>query len=94
MTTNRIKAVTAAGKHVLWISDPVHGNTITANGYKTRPLPLVLDEILGFFEVHRSLGTHPGGVHLEMTGEPVTECLGGSVDEITEQRLKERYVSD
>ena len=88
-----VKAVTAAGKHVLWISDPVHGNTISANGYKTRPLPLILDEILGFMEVHRSLGTHPGGVHLEMTGESVTECLGGSVDEVTEQRLVERYVS-
>ena len=88
-----VKAVIAAGKNVLWISDPVHGNTISANGFKTRPLPLVLDEIMGFFEVHRSLGTHPGGVHLEMTGESVTECLGGTVDEITEERLNEQYIT-
>ena len=87
-----VKAVTEAGKNVLWISDPVHGNTITSeSGYKTRPLDLVMDEIMGFMEVHRDLGTHPGGVHLEMTGEAVTECLGGSIDEVTEARLTEQY---
>ena len=89
-----VRAVQGAGKHVLWISDPVHGNTITAeSGHKTRPLAAVVDEIRGFFEVHRALGTHPGGVHLEMTGESVTECLGGSVNEVTNERLDERYTT-
>lgn len=90
-----VRAVAASGKNVLWISDPVHGNTVTsADGiYKTRPFHLIMDEIRGFFEVHRSLGTHPGGVHLEMTGASVTECLGGTVDTVTEERLGEAYTT-
>lgn len=90
-----VEAVKAAGKNVLWISDPVHGNTVTSSDgiYKTRPFGLIMEEIRGFFEVHRALGTHPGGVHLEMTGESVTECLGGTVDEVTEARLSEAYTT-
>jgi 3-deoxy-7-phosphoheptulonate synthase len=87
-----IEAVESAGKNVLWISDPVHGNTITAaNGKKTRPVGRIMDEINGFFEVHQNMGTHPGGVHLEMTGESVTECVGGTIDEITEEGLNKAY---
>mmetsp|Transcript_3326 Transcript_3326/g.6106 ORF Transcript_3326/g.6106 Transcript_3326/m.6106 type:complete len:520 (-) Transcript_3326:291-1850(-) len=90
-----VKAVEAAGKHVLWITDPVHGNTITSSDglYKTRAVSAILDEVAGFFEVHRALGTHAGGVHLEMTGESVTECLGGTIDEVTEGRLGEVYTT-
>ena len=89
-----VKAVEDAGKNVLWISDPVHGNTITAaNGKKTRPVARIMDEINGFFEVHQELGTHPGGVHLEMTGEKVTECTGGTIDEVTEDGLLEKYMT-
>ena len=113
-----IRAVQTAGKSVLWISDPVHGNTETSpNGYKTRDFakvralpscraatpvdslslspspsfPKVLDEIAAFFDVHESMGTHPGGVHLEMTGEDVTECIGGLVDKVTIDDLSKRY---
>lgn len=63
------------------------------SGHKTRPLFAIIDEVRGFFEVHRAAGTHPGGVHLEMTGEAVTECLGGTVDEVTPDRLKECYTT-
>jgi len=89
-----VRAVRDAGRNVLWISDPVHGNTITAEtGHKTRPFDAILGEIQGFMDVHRELGTHPGGVHLEMTGEAVTECLGGTVDEVTEERLAHMYTT-
>ncbi|WP_257158550.1 class II 3-deoxy-7-phosphoheptulonate synthase [Corynebacterium cystitidis] len=88
-----IKAVEASGHKVVWQSDPMHGNTFTAsNGYKTRHFDKVIDEVQGFFEVHRSLGTHPGGIHIELTGEDVTECLGGAQD-ITDVDLPGRYES-
>lgn len=89
-----VKAVRDASRNVLWISDPVHGNTITAaTGKKTRLVSAILAEIQGFFDVHRELGTHPGGVHLEMTGEDVTECLGGDISEISEAGLDTRYTT-
>ena len=76
---------------VVWTCDPMHGNTTeTANGYKTRHFDDVLDEVRGFFEVHASLGTHPGGVHVELTGDDVTECLGGAYD-LTDADLAGRY---
>lgn len=88
-----VKAVEESGHKVVWQSDPMHGNTFTAsNGYKTRHFDKIIDEVQGFFEVHRQLGTHPGGIHLEFTGEDVTECLGGAED-ITEVDLPGRYQS-
>ena len=75
-----IRAVEKAGRHVVWSCDPMHGNTITATGgYKTRPFQRVRDEVEHFFAIHRAEGTHAGGVHLEMTGQNVTECTGGAV---------------
>jgi len=89
-----IAAVQKAEKNVLWISDPVHGNTITSNsGKKTRRVDWVLEEIEGFFEAHREMGSHPGGIHLEMTGEMVTECVGGDMAQITDEGLLENYVT-
>jgi len=85
-----IRAIEREGKQVVWSCDPMHGNTITSNGYKTRPVDSVLREMKQFFQVHKSEGTYAGGVHLEMTGKNVTECLGGSF-EITEENLKSRY---
>jgi 3-deoxy-7-phosphoheptulonate synthase class II len=86
-----VEKVTASGHQVIWQCDPMHGNTRTSrNGYKTRHLNHIVDEIAGFFEVHRRLGTHPGGIHVEATGEDVTECLGGS-SEISEADLPARY---
>lgn len=88
-----VKAVEDSGHKVVWQSDPMHGNTFTAsNGYKTRHFDKIVDEVQGFFEVHRELRTHPGGVHLEFTGEDVTECLGGAED-ITDVDLPGRYES-
>lgn len=88
-----VKAVEESGHKVIWQSDPMHGNTFTAsNGYKTRHFDKVIDEVQGFFEVHRALGTHPGGIHIELTGENVTECLGGAED-ITDVDLPGRYES-
>ncbi|AKK03540.1 class II 3-deoxy-7-phosphoheptulonate synthase [Corynebacterium epidermidicanis] len=88
-----VQAVEASGHKVIWQSDPMHGNTYTSsNGYKTRHFDKVIDEVQGFFEVHRALGTHPGGVHIEFTGENVTECLGGAED-ITDVDLPGRYES-
>jgi 3-deoxy-7-phosphoheptulonate synthase len=87
-----IERVKQEGRTVVWCSDPMHGNTIKAsNGYKTRPFDRVLSEVKTFFEVHRSLGTYAGGIHIEMTGDDVTECTGGSVAAITETGLKDRY---
>jgi 3-deoxy-7-phosphoheptulonate synthase len=86
-----IEAVKASGHKVVWCCDPMHGNTIKAsNGFKTRPFELVLAEVKAFFEVHRQMGTHAGGVHIEMTGDNVTECVGG-VSAVTEATLSDRY---
>ncbi len=74
-----IEKVRASGAKVVWQCDPMHGNTHeSSNGYKTRHFDRIVDEVLGFFEVHRGLGTHPGGLHVELTGDDVTECLGGA----------------
>jgi 3-deoxy-7-phosphoheptulonate synthase len=86
-----VEKVTASGAQVAWICDPMHGNTFEApSGYKTRRFDDVVDEVAGFFDVHRALGTHPGGVHLEFTGDDVTECVGGG-HEIVEDDLHQRY---
>jgi len=87
-----IETVKRAGRTVVWCSDPMHGNTIkAANGYKTRPFDRVLSEVHSFFNIHRDLGTYAGGIHIEMTGDDVTECTGGGVAAITEANLKDRY---
>ncbi len=86
-----IRAVKKAGRTVLWSCDPMHGNTISAaTGYKTRPFDRILKESLSFFEVHRAEGTHAGGIHIEMTGQNVTECTGGATA-ISDQDLSDRY---
>ncbi len=86
-----VQAVTDSGAHVLWVCDPMHGNTYEApSGYKTRRFDDVLDEVRGFFEVHKALGTHPGGIHIELTGDDVTECVGGG-EQISEADLANRY---
>ncbi|MFD4744834.1 class II 3-deoxy-7-phosphoheptulonate synthase [Streptomyces rubiginosohelvolus] len=73
-----VEKVTASGARVAWVCDPMHGNTFTApGGLKTRRFDDILTEVRGFFEVHHALGTHPGGIHIELTGEDVTECVGG-----------------
>jgi 3-deoxy-7-phosphoheptulonate synthase len=86
-----VRGVTAAGVVATWICDPMHGNTIaSSSGYKTRRFDDVIDEVRGFFEVHRALGTRPGGIHIELTGEDVTDCLGGAFD-IDHADLAGRY---
>jgi len=86
-----VKAVSAVAPEVLWICDPMHGNTFeAASGYKTRRFEDVIDEVRGFFEVHAALGTVPGGLHVELTGDDVTECLGGA-EHIDETDLATRY---
>jgi 3-deoxy-7-phosphoheptulonate synthase len=81
----------AGGAPVVWVCDPMHGNTVeAADGRKTRYLDDVLAEVAGFFEVHRALGTHPGGIHIEFTGDDVTECIGGG-HHIAETDLRHRY---
>ena len=86
-----IRAVKREGKSVVWSCDPMHGNTITATtGYKTRPFDLILKEVKSFFSIHTAEGTHAGGVHLEMTGQNVTECTGGA-HAITDEGLNDRY---
>jgi len=86
-----IRAVEKAGRKVVWSCDPMHGNTITATtGHKTRPFQRVREEVELFFKIHRGEGTHAGGVHLEMTGQNVTECTGGAV-QIVDENLAERY---
>ena len=79
-----IKAVQDSGKHAIWVSDPVHGNGFKAeNGFKTRSFEKIRDELEAFFDVHKEMGSHPGGIHLEMTGKDVTECLGGEMNAVT-----------
>ncbi|MET3790343.1 class II 3-deoxy-7-phosphoheptulonate synthase [Aquamicrobium terrae] len=85
-----VRAVKAEGRSVVWSCDPMHGNTITAAGYKTRPFDRILREVQTFFDVHRAEGTHPGGIHVEMTGKNVTECTGGA-RAITAEELQDRY---
>jgi 3-deoxy-7-phosphoheptulonate synthase len=86
-----VEKVSAAGLKVVWQCDPMHGNTHeSSNGYKTRHFDRIVDEVLGYFEVHRGLGTHPGGLHVELTGENVTECLGGAQG-IEDLDLPDRY---
>ncbi len=86
-----IRAVKKAGKSVVWSCDPMHGNTISAsNGYKTRPFGKVREEVERFFDIHRAEGTHAGGVHLEMTGQNVTECTGGAA-KIVDADLSKSY---
>lgn len=87
---NLIRAIEGAGRKVVWSCDPMHGNTITANGYKTRPFQSILSEVEAFFSVHKAEGTHPGGIHVEMTGKNVTECTGGS-QSISADDLGDRY---
>ena len=87
-----IRAVQREGRTVLWCSDPVHGNTEkTSTGYKTRDFEKIRDELRAFFDVHAEMGTHPGGVHLEMTGKDVTECVGGNINNIQVEDLSLRY---
>ena len=87
-----VETVRKAGRTVVWCSDPMHGNTVkAANGYKTRPFDKVLSEVHSFFQIHRQMGTYAGGIHIEMTGDDVTECTGGSVGAVTEASLKDRY---
>jgi 3-deoxy-7-phosphoheptulonate synthase len=86
-----VRAVQREGHPVVWSCDPMHGNVVkAANGYKTRPFERILDEVRGFFAVHRAEGSFAGGIHTEMTGQNVTECTGGAVD-VTEQSLADRY---
>jgi 3-deoxy-7-phosphoheptulonate synthase len=86
-----IEKINDHGVPVAWVCDPMHGNTFEApSGHKTRRLDHILDEVAGFFEVHRALGTHPGGIHVEFTGDDVTECIGGG-HEVVEDELKNRY---
>jgi 3-deoxy-7-phosphoheptulonate synthase len=88
-----VDGVTKSGAQVLWVCDPMHGNTYEApTGYKTRRFDDVLDEVKGFFEVHKALGTHPGGIHIELTGDDVTECVGGG-EQISHEDLATRYES-
>jgi len=85
-----LDTVRRAARPVVWSCDPMHGNTITANGYKTRRFEQIVQEVKEFFAVHSAEGTHAGGVHLEMTGQPVTECTGGA-RAISESDLHDRY---
>ncbi|MEL1250777.1 class II 3-deoxy-7-phosphoheptulonate synthase [Aurantiacibacter gilvus] len=86
-----VRAIKREGHPVVWSCDPMHGNVIKAeSGYKTRPFDRILSEVRGFFAVHRAEGTHAGGIHVEMTGQDVTECTGGAVA-ITDEGLADRY---
>lgn len=88
---NLIRAVEREGKSVVWSCDPMHANTVkSSNGFKTRHFDAILAEVRGFFEVHKAEGSHAGGVHFEMTGQNVTECVGGA-QAITEANLSDRY---
>ena len=86
-----VRAVKREGHPVVWSCDPMHGNVVKSeSGYKTRPFDRILGEVKGFFDVHRAEGTHAGGIHVEMTGQDVTECVGGAVA-ITDDALSDRY---
>jgi 3-deoxy-7-phosphoheptulonate synthase len=86
-----VEGVRDAGVAVTWLTDPMHGNTFTSeSGYKTRRFDTILDEVTGFFEVHKALGTVPGGLHVELTGDDVTEVMGGT-EEINDEGLARRY---
>jgi len=90
---NLVEKVTSQGVQVAWVCDPMHGNTFEASsGYKTRRFDDVIDEVQGFFDVHNALGTWPGGLHVELTGNDVTECLGGGED-LRAEDLAHRYES-
>ena len=86
-----VQAVTDAGIDVTWVCDPMHGNTFeSASGFKTRRFDDIVEEVRGFFEVHQALGTIPGGLHVELTGNDVTECLGGAMH-VEDRDLELRY---
>jgi len=86
-----IRRIEREGRTVVWSCDPMHGNTIkSSTGYKTRPVDRILTEVRQFFDVHQAEGTYAGGVHFEMTGQNVTECIGGAF-EVTEEGLSDRY---
>ncbi len=86
-----VRAVQREGHPVVWSCDPMHGNVVKSDsGYKTRPFDRILQEVKGFFAIHRAEGTHAGGIHVEMTGQDVTECTGGAVA-ITDEGLADRY---
>ncbi|NQY82991.1 MAG: 3-deoxy-7-phosphoheptulonate synthase class II [Alphaproteobacteria bacterium] len=88
---NLIEVVKESGRTVVWSCDPMHGNTVKASsGFKTRPFLSILKEVQEFFAIHRAMDTHPGGMHIEMTGKDVTECTGGAQD-ISDQDLRDRY---
>ena len=87
-----VRAVTRAGRNVVWICDPMHGNTTTVAGYKTRPFDAIISEVRGFFDVHEAEGSFAGGVHVEMTGSNVTECLGGA-HRLSETDLSANYAT-
>ena len=88
---NLVRAVDSEGMKVVWSCDPMHGNTFKAKtGYKTRAFENIMNEVEQFFEIHRAEGTYAGGIHLEMTGQDVTECVGGA-QHITETNLGDRY---
>ncbi len=86
-----LRAITREGRKVVWVCDPMHANTVkSSTGYKTRRFDNILAEVRSFFAVHRAEGTHPGGVHFEMTGQDVTECVGGT-QSVSEASLGDRY---
>ena len=87
-----VRAVTKAGRNVVWLCDPMHGNTTTVGGYKTRPFDAIMAEVRGFFDVHEAEGSFAGGVHVEMTGSNVTECLGGA-HKLSEADLAANYAT-
>ncbi|MDB5383680.1 MAG: 3-deoxy-D-arabinoheptulosonate-7-phosphate synthase [Rhodospirillales bacterium] len=87
-----VRALKRAGRNVTWLCDPMHGNTTTVGGYKTRSFDAILSEVRGFFDVHAAEGTIAGGVHVEMTGSDVTECLGGAHN-LSEVNLSENYAT-
>jgi 3-deoxy-7-phosphoheptulonate synthase len=92
MFPSLLKAVESEGKKVLWSSDPMHGNTIKASsGYKTRDFEAILSEVKQFFQIHNAQGSYAGGIHLEMTGQNVTECTGSQSCPISQDKLGDRY---